>query len=87
MTEGGRAAWFEIAVLAADGVLKAPHRIMLEVLCELLAEWREDPRKFMSSKMGHLIGCCARMGLSPSDQQKLGIDRAEAPDPMDEFVR
>lgn len=77
--------WFELAGLAPTGVLKGSDRVMLEVASVLLVSFRSDPDEFPASKMTHLIGILARLGMSPADRQKLGTEKPPEGNPFDEF--
>ena len=70
--------WNELAAMSIPGVLTGSDRIMMEVLADLLADYRKDSTKFASSKMTHLISIMARFGMSASDRNKLGVTK---PDP------
>ena len=37
------------------------------------AEYRADPPGFAVGKLRHLVGCFARLGMSPSDRAGLGV--------------
>jgi hypothetical protein len=80
-----KATWFELSSLAPTGVLRGSDRVMLEVAAVLLVKWRADPDDFPSSKMTHLIGILARLGMSPADRQKLGTEKPPEGNPFDEF--
>ena len=75
LSGGACEAWFEISTYAPPNVLTGADRLMLEMACELTAEFREDPRSFNSSKMAQLVGMLARFGMSPADRQKLSIEK------------
>src|SRR5690606_19018264 len=75
LTEAAKAVWFEIEAYAPKGVLKGADRATLEVPSNLLAEYRESPKEFAIGKYTHLIGCLARLGMSPADRQKLGAEK------------
>ncbi len=77
MIEGADVAWHEITAACAAGVLTMTDRIILEITANLLAEYRSDPPGFAVGKLRHLIGCFARLGMSPSDRAGLGV--AEQP--------
>lgn len=72
--------WFELSSMCIPGVMTRSDRVMLEIASNLLAEYREEPVKFTSAKLKDLISCLARFGMSPSDRNKLGVDK---PDPKD----
>ena len=75
MSDEARACWLELSELAIPGTMTGADRITLEVLSELLADFRDDPRKFPIGKYAPLIGSLARFGMSPSDRNKLGVDK------------
>lgn len=77
--------WFEIATYAPVGVLKGADRLSLEVLSNLLAEYRGDPEAFAVGKYTHLVGLLARLGMSPADRQKLGAEKPPEGNEFDEF--
>ena len=85
MAEDAKSAWFELETYALKGVLTGADRVLLEVTATLLSEFRRDPSEFQVGKYGQLIGCLARLGMSPSDRQKLGTDKAKDANPFDEF--
>lgn len=80
-----KAVWFEIETFAPRGILKGADRCTLEVLSNLLAEYRQDPKGFAVGKYTHLIGCLARLGMSPADRQKLGTEKPPEGNPFDGF--
>lgn len=73
MGESAKAIWFELEAYALPGVLTASDRFMLEFIANFLVEYRSDPADFTAAKMGNLISCCARLGFSAADRQKLGV--------------
>jgi phage terminase small subunit len=85
LSDSAKGVWFEIESLAPAGVLTGADRFALEILAELLAEWRDSPREFAVGKYTHLIGCLARLGMSPADRQKLGMEKAKEGNPFDDF--
>jgi hypothetical protein len=58
-----------------EGVLTYADTILLEMASNLLAEYRVNPGDFPIGKYPHLIGCLARLGMSPSDRTKPGIEK------------
>lgn len=69
--------WFELESYAPRGVLTGADRITMEVLSNLLVEYRKAPSEFAVGKYTHLIGCLARLGMTPADRQKLGVEKPE----------
>lgn len=85
LSETEKAVWFELETYAAKGVLTGGDRMLLEVTCVLVAQFRLDPKEFAAARLGHLIGCLARLGLTPADRQKVGLDKPAEGNPFDEF--
>lgn len=69
--------WFELSSYAPRGVLTGADRITMEVLSNLVVEYRRAPSEFPVGKYVHLIGCLARLGMTPADRQKLGVEKAK----------
>lgn len=85
LSDQAKAVWFEVAGYAAAGVLTCADRIAMELLCELLADFREAPREFPAARIGHLIGCLGRLGMTPADRQKLSAPEPEKVNAFDSF--
>ncbi len=68
-----RRCWNEIARCAIEGVVTRADGLILEIAANLLAEYRLSPELFPSKKYAPLIGCLARLGLSPADRTKLNL--------------
>src|SRR5687768_14261356 len=66
-----KACWFEIETLAPMKVLTGADRLAIEMLSNLLAEYREDPNGFPTPRIAQLVSCLARLGMTPADRQKL----------------
>ncbi len=77
--------WRELEKCALPGVLTASDRFVMEVAASLLAEFRANRAEFKAAKYSHLIGCLARLGLTPADRQKLGTEKPQEGNPFDEF--
>jgi len=77
MKPTAKAIWFEIETYALPGVLTGSDRFIMEVLCNLLAEYRKSPVSFKATSMANLIKCLARLGLSPGDRQKFGVEKTD----------
>ena len=75
MSDGAKECWFEISAKSIPGVLTYADTLLLEVVSNLLHEYRQDPVEFAVGKYTHLIGTLARFGMSPSDRTKLGVDK------------
>jgi phage terminase small subunit len=85
LTDAAKATWFELESLAPVKVLKGADRPALEVLANLLTEYRAAPTEFAVGKYTHLIGLLARLGMTPADRQKLGTEKPPEGNPFDEF--
>jgi hypothetical protein len=85
LTAEAKAVWFEVEEYVLPGVMTAADRLIMEVLCELLAEFRASPKEFPANKYGHMIGCLARFGMSPADRQKLGTEKPKESNPFEAF--
>lgn len=84
MDEDAKACWFEISAKAIPGVLTFADTIMLEIASNLLTEYRVNPVDFSPvGKYTQLIGLLARFGMSPSDRNKLGVEKPK--DDKDDF--
>jgi phage terminase small subunit len=75
LSPAAKACWFEIESLAPLKVLTGADRVSLELLANLLAQFRDDPVAFPANKMTHMVGCLARFGMTPMDRQKLGAEK------------
>lgn len=80
MSKEAKSVWFEIESVVVPGILTAPDRLMMELLCNLVAEYRKDPDGFAVGKYNHIISCAARFGMSPSDRGKLAIEKPKDED-------
>jgi len=83
MAADAKAAWFELETYTAKGVLTGGDRMVLELTASLIAHFRRDPEGFSSSKTAQLIGCLARLGLTPADRQKIGFEKPKDENPFD----
>ncbi len=79
-TTDPKECWFELASLAIPGVLTGSDRILMEILSDLLAEYRTNPTGFPSAKMTNFVGICARFGMSASDRNRLGVNKPKRED-------
>jgi len=77
--------WKELEKCSLPGVLTSADRFVLEVAASLLVEFRANRADFKAAKYSHLIGCLARLGLTPADRQKLGTEKTREGNPFDEF--
>ena len=85
LTEGAKGVWFELSTYAAKGVLTGGDRMLMELTSVLMDKFRTSPNDFPSAQIGHLISCFARMGLTPSDRQKIGFEKVKEANPFESF--
>jgi hypothetical protein len=85
MCNDAKAVWRELAMHAAAGVLTSADRMLMELTANLIAQFRAGPHAFQSARLGHLIGCLARLGMTPVDRQRLSVPRSESTNPFAEF--
>ncbi|AMV00055.1 hypothetical protein [Xanthomonas citri] len=85
LPEDAAAAWKELEKFALPGVLTGADRFVMEVTASLVAEFRANRAEFKAAKYSHLIGCLARLGLTPADRQKLGTDKTPEENHFNEF--
>jgi hypothetical protein len=85
MGDEAKAVWFELETYAAKGVLTGGDRMVMATLCELFAEFKEDARKMPANRIGQMIGCMGRLGLTPADRQKVGFEKPPAGNPFEGF--
>jgi hypothetical protein len=74
--------WNELKAATAPGVLKCSDAVILEIATRLLTEYRTNA-DFGIIRIQTLIGCLARMGLSPADRGKINVPAAPKKDPWD----
>ena len=75
ITDGAKKCWFELEAYVKPGVLTSSDRWIMEITSETMAEFREAPRKFSASNKNCLVSMMARLGLTPADRVKLGVDK------------
>lgn len=80
-----RAAWAELAKHAPKGVLVGSDRAMVEVASVLIAQFRGEKHGIASAKLGCLISTLAKLGLSPTARQSLGVAPGNASFNDDDF--
>jgi len=79
LSESARLCWQEIVDICAPGVLTKSDRIMVEVAAVLLDEFRQADEPFMTSRISRLESMLARLGLSPTDRQRVAIPQKPEP--------
>lgn len=87
LTPGAKVVWFEISTYMPAHLLMAADRLALEGTCELMAEFREDPRAFQSARYSVLMSALGKLGGTPMDRLRLATPKAkeEKKDPFADF--
>lgn len=80
MTDEQKACWDELSFYAIPGVLTGADKQILEVVSNLLAEYRQEPKDFAIGKYTHLIGGLARLGMTPSDRRHIEVEKPKDDD-------
>ena len=82
MSEDSKAIWFELETYSLPGVLTGADRLLMEIVSNLVVEYRRDPDEFTAAKHGVLKGHMATLGLNPSDRQKFTTDTGKTDNPF-----
>jgi len=78
LTLAAQGIWKEVQEIMVDGVITRMDLMAMEAFCELMAEFREDPRAFNGAKYGRLITFFSLFGMTPVDRQKIRAEKPEA---------
>lgn len=81
LTPAQRKVWKEIAAVSPKGVLTNADRLLLEVACCLIVQFRAGTL-IRASEIAGLLNALGRLGLSPADRAKLNV--ASEPDKSDD---
>ena len=73
LSTGAKKNWREICKNVPESVLTGADAWIMEICCELMAEYRENPRGFQVSKMAQLQRAMGSLGLTPADRVRLGV--------------
>lgn len=73
MGEMAKKIWKELVDSVPPKILKRSDRMLMEVACNMMCDYRISPQNFPVSKYPHLFRCLASMGLTPVDRRKLGL--------------
>lgn len=84
-TPAQKAVWFELETYAPRGVLTGADRVAMELLAVLLDEFRKNPVEIRVAKIGQMVSCLGRLGMTPADRQKLGTEKPKEANPFDAF--
>ena len=76
-----RVIWRELVSESVPGVLRASDRIMVEISCGLLDQYRNgEPAAW---QMQLLVKTLASLGFAPTERHRLGVKKPD--EPTDEF--
>lgn len=84
-TADQKGVWFELETYAPRGVLTGADRVAMELLSVLLDEFRKNPVDIRVAKIGQMVSCLGRLGMTPADRQKLGTEKPKEENPFDAF--
>lgn len=76
MDEDAASVWDEIVGNTAPGVFQSSDRPMMEMLANLLTEYRANPAGFGGRKYQTLLNLLARAGMTPSDRSRVTVPSA-----------
>lgn len=85
LSDGAKKVWFEIEHYAPRGVLTGADRMIMATFCELFSEFRETKREMPANRIGQMISCMGRLGLTPADRQKVGFEKPGKKNDFEEF--
>lgn len=81
-TEELAAIWRELSALAPAGVLTNMDRWLVELAAQLMLKFRTlglIPQVGMTgTELGMLVSCLSRMGMTPADRSKVGLNTDKA---------
>ena len=70
--------WREVVGIIPGGVFSSSDVIHVEMVCVLLAEFREDSGGMQTARIGRLSTEMGKLGLNPSDRAGLTVDKSKA---------
>lgn len=85
LKEDEKKMWFELESYAPRGAWTGADRLTVELLAVLFCEFRKDPVGIRVAKIGQIVSCLARLGMTPADRQKLGTEKPPEGNPFDAF--
>jgi hypothetical protein len=82
--------WAELTRETPAGVLTSADRWIVEIACGLMLKFRDVgliPQVGMTgAELTQLIGCLARMGLTPADRSRVGVPTEREQDAFAQFA-
>jgi phage terminase small subunit len=67
------AVWRELDRVSPVGVLTESDRIPVEMLSNLVIEYRENPSGFQASRLAQMVSLLGRLGMTPIDRHRLAV--------------
>lgn len=74
--------WKEIVELVPDGVLGKGDRLVVEMLANLLADYRAAPSDFPANRLTRLSVDLGRLGMTPADRSKVAVPKKDEESPF-----
>lgn len=71
LTAAQRRVWRELAEIVPPGVLGDSDRWIVEIAARLMAKLR-DAGELGPGQLAQLVGCLARLGMTPADRSRIG---------------
>jgi hypothetical protein len=78
--------WNEVAGQVPEGVLTVADRVLMEILCRLIARMRAGDL-LKAAETNQIISCLARMGLTPADRSRINAKSKKESEADDTFAR
>ena len=76
--------WAEVQSIVPPNVLTSADRLIVELLCRLVAKFRSD--WLTAAEMSQMTWCCSHLGMTPVDRSKIQVEKPQAASPFDEFL-
>lgn len=86
LTAAAARIWEEVASLYPPQVLRIADRHAVEMLCNELARYREDPAEFPNPRFAALINLVGRLGGTPQDRVRLALPKDKETAKADPFA-
>lgn len=77
--------WDEIVAEMPAGVLTCADRIVLEIACNLISQFRQNPTETPVSRLAVLERILSKFGMNPSDRTRLSVPEFSGTEPADGF--
>jgi hypothetical protein len=71
------AVWFQVCQDTAPGVLTQSERILIEILCKLLADVRDNPEDATTAKYSRIESLIGKIGCTPADRSRVVVPKGK----------